>query len=158
MQKVFAEKGAHRVGQVTSRERGEMITKVGIIGANGLGLPPIWVFPRVREKPSRILANFSSDPMALMHKSGWMALNNFVKVLQFFVNFTRCPYEGKVLLILDNHQSHTSIEAITFAKENGIVLLTIPPHTSNELQPLDSTVFGSFKTFVSQGINNWMLF
>ena len=71
MQKVLAEKGGHQVGQVTSRERGEMITKVGIIGASGLALP-IWVFHRVRENPSRILANLPSGPMALAHKSGWM--------------------------------------------------------------------------------------
>ena len=96
-------------------------------------------------------------PMALAHKSGWMTSDNFVKMLQFFVNFTRCSNDRKVHLILDNQQSHISIEAITFAKENGIVLLTIPPHTSNKLQPLDLTVFGPFKTFVSQGINDWMI-
>ena len=60
MQKVLAEKGVHQVGQVTSQERGEMITQVGIIGTSGLALPPIWVFPRVRENPSRILANLPS--------------------------------------------------------------------------------------------------
>ena len=63
MQKVCTEKGAHQVGQVTSREI-EMITQVGIIGASGLALPPIWVFPRVRENPSKILANLLSGPMA----------------------------------------------------------------------------------------------
>ena len=78
-------------------------------------------------------------------------------MLQFFVNFTHCSNDRKVFLSLDNHQSHISIEAITFAKENGIVLLTIPQRTSNKLQPLDLTVFGPFKTFVSQGINDWMI-
>ena len=62
-----------------------------------------------------------------------MTSDNFVKVLQFFVNFTRCSKDKKVFLILDNHQSHISIEAIAFAKENCIVLLTIPPYTSNKL-------------------------
>ena len=73
MQKVVAEKGAHQVGQVNSREI-EMITQVGIIGASGLSLPPMWVFPRVRENPSKILANLLSGPMALAHKSGWIGL------------------------------------------------------------------------------------
>ena len=71
-------------------------------------------------------------------------------------SWTPCN-DRKVLLILDNHQSHISIEAITFAKENGIVLLTIPPHTSNKLQPLDLIVFEPFKTFVSQGITDWII-
>ena len=72
MQKVLAEKGAHQIKQVTSREIGQMITQVGIIGASGLALPSIWVFPRVRENSSKILANLPSGPMALAHKSGWM--------------------------------------------------------------------------------------
>lgn len=41
---------------------------------------------------------------------------------------------------MDNHETHVSIQAITKAKENGIVLLTIPPHTSHKLQPLDMGV------------------
>ena len=80
-----------------------------------------------------------------------MTSDNFVKMLQFFVNFTLCFNDRKVSLILDNHQSHISIEAITFAKGNGIVLLTISSHSSNKLQPLDLTVFGPLKTFFSQG-------
>ena len=36
--KIIAQKGAHQVGQVTSRERGELITLVGIICANGNAL------------------------------------------------------------------------------------------------------------------------
>ena len=75
-----------------------------------------------------------------------MISDHFLKVLQFFVNFTRRSNDRKVLLILDNHQSHISIEATTFAKENGIVHLTIPPYTFNKLEPLDLTVFGPFKT------------
>ena len=86
-----------------------------------------------------------------------MTSDNFVKVLEFFVNFTCCSNGGKVYLILNNHQSYITIEAITFSKENGIVLFMIPPHTSNKLQPLDLTVFGPFKTFVSQGVNDWMI-
>ena len=44
IQKVLAEKGSHQVGHVNSRERGEMITQVCIIGASGLALPSMWAF------------------------------------------------------------------------------------------------------------------
>jgi hypothetical protein len=37
--------------------------------------------------------------------------------------------DKKVLLLIDNHKSHVSISAITKARENGIMLLTFPPHT-----------------------------
>lgn len=57
---------------------------------------------------------------------------------------------------MDNHESHMSLEALDFSKQNGIVILTLPPHTSNKLQPLDVSVFGPFKKFYSAEVNNWM--
>ncbi|CAK9296132.1 unnamed protein product [Gordionus sp. m RMFG-2023] len=35
-------------------------------------------------------------------------------------------------------------------------MLTIPPHCSHKLQPLDKTVFGTFKNFYNNSIDNWM--
>jgi hypothetical protein len=49
--------------------------------------------------------------------------------------------DKKVLLLMDNHESHVLIAA----RENGIILLTFPPHTSHKLQPLERCVFGPFK-------------
>ena len=42
------------------------------------------------------------------------------------------------------------------ARENEIVLLTIPPHTSHRLQPLDKAVCGSFKLYYNRAMNCWM--
>ena len=39
--------------------------------------------------------------------------------------------------MFDGHVSHKSLEAIRLAKEHGITLLTLPPHTSHRLRPLD---------------------
>lgn len=44
-----------------------------------------------------------------------------------------------MLLIMNNHETHISISVINFAKDNGIVLLRMPTHTSHRLQPLDWT-------------------
>nr|CAI5830968.1 unnamed protein product [Callosobruchus analis] len=60
-------------------------------------------------------------------------------------------------VLLDNHESHVSIEVIRFAKENGVTLLTIPPHTSNKLQPLDVSVNSPFKSRYNAAMSNWML-
>ena len=93
LSKVISQRGASQIGQVTSRDRGELITQVGIIGASGVALPPIWVFPRARQNPERMLRGLSSGPIALAHKSGWMTSENFIHVLTFFVKFTRCSKE-----------------------------------------------------------------
>lgn len=47
--------------------------------------------------------------------------------------------------------------AINFAKDNGIILLTIPPHTSNKLQPLDCAIYGPLKSYYNSACDNWML-
>ena len=50
-----------------------------------------------------------------------------------------------MLLIIDNHNSHTSLRAIDFARDNGLVILTIFPYKSHKLPPLDVRVFSPFK-------------
>jgi len=60
------------------------------------------------------------------------------------------------LLLLDNHASHISIQALDFCKENGIVLLSFPPHCTHKLQPLDRAVFGPFKKMINTATDNWM--
>ena len=49
------------------------------------------------------------------------------------------------LLILDSHSSHLTADFDTFCKENAIICLCMPPHSSHLLQPLDVGVFGPLK-------------
>jgi len=54
------------------------------------------------------------------------------------------------LLVLDNHESHISLEFRFFCEENNIILLWMPPHSSRLLQPLDVGCFGPLKTAFSK--------
>ncbi|XP_031335996.1 uncharacterized protein LOC116165574 [Photinus pyralis] len=158
VQKVITRKGLHQVGQATSRERGELITQVGIICANGTALPPVWVFPRQRFDEKRMMQGLTeTGALGLVYKTGWMTCENFINVLKHIVKHTHCSLENRILLILDNHESHVSINSVDYCRENGITLLTLPPHTSNKTQPLDRTVFGPFKTFLNQACDGWMI-
>lgn len=141
-------KGAHQVGQVTSRECGELVTMVGIVCANGNALPLAFIFPRVHFNEARMMNGVPSACQGLMYPTGWMTSENFRAVQEHFVLHTKCSKDRKVLLIMDNNESHLSV-GINFAKENGIVILTLPPHTSNKLQPLDVSVFGPLKTSIT---------
>lgn len=145
------------MGQVTSRERGELVTQVAIICANGNALPPVFVFPRVRFDEKRMMSGTTPGSLGLVHKTGWMTSENFIKVLRFFKENVRCGIDRPVLLIMDNHDSHISVEGINFCRENGITVLTLPPHTSNRLQPLDRCVFGPFKKYFSEAVHTWMI-
>jgi len=45
---------------------------------------------------------------------------------------------------------------INYCRENGIILLSFPPHTSHKLQPLDRSVYGPFKRFYNAAADSWM--
>ena len=47
-----------------------------------------------------------------------------------------------ILLIYDGHGSHTTLDWVTLARENNIILFCLPPHTTHRLQPLDVGCFG----------------
>lgn len=77
--------------------------------------------------------------------------------MKHFTNHVKPSNDNKKLLILDNHESHLSYEAVSLATEVGIVLLTMPPHTSHKLQPLDRAVFGPYKRYYNTAAEEWML-
>ena len=49
-----------------------------------------------------------------------------------------------VLLVIDGHVSHITIDVIEYARLNEIHLLCLPSHTSHILQPLDVGVSKPF--------------
>lgn len=64
---------------------------------------------------------------------------------------------NKQTLILDNHESHLSLGGLELAKSNGVIMITLTPHTSNKTQPLDRSVFGPFKSFYGNLCKSWIL-
>lgn len=80
---------------------------------------------------------------------------HFLQYVKFFQLNVRANVDNPVFLILDNHESHLSIAGLDYCKENGIVVLSLPPHCLHKLQPFDRTVFGPFKKAVSSQCDNW---
>jgi hypothetical protein len=117
--------------------------------------PPVFVFPRVHYGDHCVKGG-PPGCLGLAHPSGWMTEQNFLKVMKHIVNYTRCTLDKPILLTLDNHESHMSISVLDFAKQNGIVMLSFPPHCSHRLQPLDRSVFGPFKKFAAVAQEAWM--
>ncbi|KAJ8949411.1 hypothetical protein NQ318_007510 [Aromia moschata] len=154
--KIIATVGQKQVGKVTSSERGVLVTMCVAICANGQYMPPFFVFPRKNFKPHMInCAPPGSKGTA--HPSGWMTVENFLKFVEHLVEVTRCSVNNHILLILDNHESHCDIKVLNFCKDNGVVLLTLPPHCSHKLQPLDVSCFGPFKSYYNRAMDDWLL-
>lgn len=155
-QKVIAPKGRKNIGKVTSGERGTLVTTCCIISASGVALPPVMVFPRKNFKEFMI-KNTPSGTLGLATPTGWMNCQIFPEVIKHFIKHTNTTPENPSILILDNHESHLSIEALDIAKASGVHVLTLHPHTSGKLQPLDVGIYGPFKSYYNAGIDSWML-
>ena len=95
--------------------------------------------------------------LVINNESGWMDKDMFVIWLRHFVAAVKPSPTQKVLLILDGHGSHTkSLDAINFAREHGIVMISLPPHTTHRLQPLDVSFFKPLQTFYGQEQERWL--
>ncbi|KAJ8941867.1 hypothetical protein NQ314_010261 [Rhamnusium bicolor] len=129
--KILAPKGVKQIGGMTSAERGVLVTVICCINAAGNTVPPLFVFPR---------ANFKNHMLKGAPVGAIGAANK----------------KDKVILLLDNHESHVSIPTIDLAKRSGVILVTFHPHTSHRMQPLDVCVYGPFKTYYSSAVSNWM--
>ena len=65
--------------------------------------------------------------------------------------------DSPVLLILDGHTSHTrNIDIIDLARQNNVQLLSIPPHSSHKIQPLDRSFMGPLKKYLTEEIRCWI--
>lgn len=152
--KVLAERKQRQVGQIVSAERGELVTFCGIVTATGVALPPVYVFPRVHFK-QYFLNGAPEGSLGLANRSGWMTSELHIQVLKHIQRHTLCDHDNPILIICDNHKSHISIEAVNYCRDHGIVYLSLLPHTSHKMQPLDLCIFGPFKGKLKVTYNDW---
>ena len=48
-------------------------------------------------------------------------------------------------MLFDGHSTHLSIDVISLAIKENIIIMKFPPHCTDVLQPLDVTCFGPLK-------------
>ncbi|XP_024867948.1 uncharacterized protein LOC112452119 [Temnothorax curvispinosus] len=125
------------------------------VSAEGRSLPQFFIFLRKRFK-DYFLRDGPTGSAGAANSSGWMNAEHFNQFLNFFQQHVRASVDAPVLLVLDNHESHFSITGLDFCKENGIIVLSLPPHCSHKLQPLDRTVYGPLKKAINSQCDSWM--
>ncbi|XP_052749770.1 uncharacterized protein LOC128200420 [Galleria mellonella] len=153
--KIVAAKGKRNVGSVTSGERGTNVTVIVAISATGSHIPPMFIFPR-KNYHDHFVRDGPPDCIGKANPSGWVTDEEYYCFIQHFIRHVRPSKDTPILLLLDNHSSHLCVKTLDLAKQNGIVMLSFPPHCTHKLQPLDVSVFGSFKIHLSRAQDSWM--
>ncbi|XP_011859972.1 PREDICTED: uncharacterized protein LOC105557363 [Vollenhovia emeryi] len=101
----------------------------------------------------RLLDDAPPGSQATVSDNGWINGEVFLVWLQYFVEVVRPNENRKVLLLLDNHESHKYYPALEFASKNHIIFVSFAPHTTNKMQPLDVAVYGPIKKYFEQEVN-----
>ncbi|GMF40868.1 unnamed protein product [Phytophthora fragariaefolia] len=124
-----------------SRDR-ENVTMMGCVNAAGGSIPPMYIFAGEHRKVAW-LDEAVPGAVCAMTESSNVNGNVFLYWLKFFV----CKIDDvrPQVLVMDGHFSHLSRPAVEFAIANGVKLFLLPSHTSHFLQPLDVSIFRTFK-------------
>ncbi|XP_030758190.1 uncharacterized protein LOC115883904 [Sitophilus oryzae] len=155
-QKIVGRKGKQQIGSLTSGERGVNTTCVCCFNAAGMNIPPMLIFKRIRFK-DELKEDAPPGTIFACSESGWITSELFVKWLKHFINFVKPSKNKNVLLIMDGHTTHTkNLEAITLARENGIIMMSLPAHTTHRMQPCDISFFKPLSSYYNQAADKWL--
>lgn len=77
--------------------------------------------------------------------------------MEHFIKYSNSSIATPTLLIFDNHESHLSVKMLDLAKANGVTILTLPPHSTGKMQPLDVGIFKPFKNSYNNAVDSWMM-
>ena len=80
-----------------------------------------------------------------------LSINGWINMELFRLWFTKHFLQHAVsarplLLLMDGHSSHYCPETIRLAQQQDVILFTLQPHTTHEMQTLDISVFSLLKT------------
>ena len=79
--------------------------------------------------------------------SGWISEQIFTDWFQHcFLERTK-HIDRPLLLVMDNHPAHISIDVIQLALKNQVILLCLPSHSKHALQPLDVVTLRYVQSF-----------
>ena len=121
-----------------------LITALVCCSATGHYTWPMLIYPGTQFRGFRPQEVFENSFIG-RSENGWINQNLFYEWMsQVFVPQT-AHVKKPLLLLLDGHVSHESIQTSALCHENGIHLYCLPPHSSHIVQPLDVGVFKTMK-------------
>ena len=139
--------------KVTCGARRENITTLAVVNAAGRALDPLVIFAGKNMQSTWRGDKALPKTFYGISETGWMTSEVFV---EWFNRFCQLVKVHPLLLIFDGHMMHVSLDVIEKAVEENVVLLKLPPHATDVLQPLDVSCFGPLKRLWEQRLNAWI--
>ena len=120
----------------------DWVSMIECVSSLGSVLPAYFIFQGVRVQQAWLGPIKDNRTTLQVSPNGWttneIALHWLKEVFDLHTRHTQGVYR---LLILDGHESHVSIDFMTYCEQHKIIPLCLPPHSTHLLQPLDVGVF-----------------
>jgi hypothetical protein len=142
----------------------DRVTCMPVVSAEGVAHAPVFVLQGKkaryrdfqlsdrtvqRQTPADVLPSgclvFYRDPPSVDAEIVYTWAIHFVEETTFKRN-RRINQARFVVLVLDGYSGHIQYKTLSLLRENNIVVLALPAHTSHRTQVLDYTVFAPLKT------------
>jgi hypothetical protein len=131
---------------------GKRITLIACIALDGSFLKPTIIVPRKTVDQDLVLTGLTPEKVTIKSQ-----LHGFIDapifdswVKETFLRDLRkrreaFGYIGPAILLMDNCSCHATAPFLEFCQSEHLIPLYFPPHSSNQLQPLDLLIFGVTK-------------
>lgn len=132
-------------------ERGETITAVECIGADGWLMDPLFIFKssgkNFMEAWFYDSENLPLETTIAISPNGWISDELALAWLGYFITATadRTKRGEKRYLIFDGHGAHLTLEFLQKCEDNSIIPFGFLPHSTHLCQPLDGKPFLNYK-------------
>lgn len=104
--------------------------------ATELSLPP--AFLSEKNFKNHMLNGAPTGSFELASESGWMNADLFSSVMEQLIKNIGSSKENPTLFICDHHDSHLLLKVLHMAKEAGVTILTLPPHSQTSTTRINS--------------------
>lgn len=146
--KVLGPKNIKNFYEISKSSEKENITVLCTYSADGSILPPMIIYPYKRI-PCHIYQSVPDTWGIGRSDSGWMVSATFFEYIAniMYPWLVNNNVEFPVILYLDGHKSHLSLELSEFCSEKKIILYCLPPNATHILQPCDVSIFKPLKSY-----------
>eukprot|EP00873_Tetraselmis_striata_P006199 jgi/Tetstr1/426463/TSEL_016764.t1 len=155
--RVLAAKGARRTHTLCNEARFSM-TALPVVFADGSEMSPHFII-KGKRRPKwwgsqkycvDLLGTEFTYATLAVQANGWMDSEIFLAwFTEYFLPFTadRRSEKTPVILVLDNFSGHVHPATLKMARENNVIMVGLPPHSTHITQPLDVTLMKPLKDF-----------
>lgn len=154
----MAKKGDKTVYSFITNDEKECLTALIMCNSKG-ELPPPLVMYSYKRIPKLISSTFPKSWAIGRSDNGWMTQESFFEYVAniFHPWLVNNNVKMPIILFVDGHTSHLTLQLSKFCKENGIILVSLFPNSTHILQPLDVAVFHSLKAIWKKKTQNWRI-